>query len=116
MEDWRGETRGRGVDYVAKLPGCESPVEWYGQFPQLVAARDKHAEERGQIDMMIALDKWGCLSVKLADSWEGLDAMEDTRLLVQTQFGKRLILMSAIDAHEYIPPEADDEEYEEPGS
>jgi hypothetical protein len=35
---------------------------------------------------------------------------------VQTQFEKRLILVSAIDAHEVIPPKADDEEYEDLGA
>jgi hypothetical protein len=40
---------------------------------------------------------------------QDLDAMEDTRLLVQTQFGKRLIL-STIDANKVIPLEADNEE------
>jgi hypothetical protein len=44
-EDWKRETiylKARGVDYKAKLSGCESPVEWYGQFPQLIAAREEH--------------------------------------------------------------------------
>jgi hypothetical protein len=44
------------------------------------------------------------------------DAMEDTRLLAQTQFSKRLVMLNAIDAHELIPPEMGDEEYEEPGA
>ncbi len=38
--------------------------------------------------------------------------MEDTRLLEQTQYGKRLILLNAIDAYELIPPEVEDEDYE----
>jgi hypothetical protein len=40
---------------------------------------------------------------------QDLDAMEDIRLLVQTQFGKRLVLLNAIDAYELIPPKMDDE-------
>jgi hypothetical protein len=31
-------------------------MEW--PFPQTVAARDEQAEERDQIDLMIALDNW----------------------------------------------------------
>ncbi len=96
----------RGVDYIEKLPGCESPVEWYGQFSQLVAARDEQAEERGRIDLIIALEM--DQACRLVGRQE-LDAMEDTRLRVQTQFVKRLILVSAIDTYELIPPEADDE-------
>jgi hypothetical protein len=42
--------------------------------------------------------------------------MEDARILVQTQFGKRLILLSAVDAYDLIPPEGKDEEPEEPGA
>ncbi len=32
LEDWRGETfylEVRGVDYIARLLSCESPVVWY---------------------------------------------------------------------------------------
>ncbi len=39
--------------------------------------------------------------------------MEDTRLLAQTQFGRRLVLLSVIYAYELIPPKGDDEEHEE---
>jgi hypothetical protein len=52
LEDWRGKTaylKARGVDYIARLPGCENPVGWYGQLPH---------EERGRIDLMIELDNW----------------------------------------------------------
>jgi hypothetical protein len=41
LEDWKGEIvyiKARGVDYKARLPGCEDPVRWYSQFPQLVVA------------------------------------------------------------------------------
>jgi hypothetical protein len=41
------------------------------------------------------------------------DTMEDTRLLAQTQFRRRLVLLNAIDAHVLIPPKEDDEEHEE---
>ncbi len=61
LEDWKRETvymEARGVDYIARLPGCEDPVRWYGRFPRLAAARDIEAEEKGHKDMMIALDNW----------------------------------------------------------
>jgi hypothetical protein len=41
LEDWKGETvyiKVRGVNFIARLRGCESPLGWYDQFPQLVAA------------------------------------------------------------------------------
>ena len=62
---------------------------------------------------MIALDN--CQACRLAGR-QDLDEMEGAKLLMQTQFGKRLILVSTIDEHELIPPEVDDEEYEEPGA
>ncbi len=40
---------------------------------------------------------------------QDLDTMEDTRLLVQTQYGKSLIL-TTIDANKVIPLEADNKE------
>jgi hypothetical protein len=120
LEDWRGETvyiEARGVDYIARLPGCENPVRWYDQFPQLAAALDEQEEERSHIDLMIALDNWrwmpvcqACLLVGRQDQ----DEMEDTRLLAQTQFRKRLVMLNATDANELIPPEMADEDYEEP--
>jgi len=61
---------------------------------------------------MKALDNWRWMHVPQASRLAGrqdLDTMEDTRLLVQTQYGKSLIL-STIDANKVIPLEADNEE------
>ncbi len=44
------------------------------------------------------------------------DEMEDARFLAQKQFGKRLVLLNAMDAYELIQPEGEDEEYEETGA
>jgi hypothetical protein len=91
LEDWKGETvyiKARGVDYIARLPGCESPVGCYSQFPQLAAARDEQAEERGHINMLTALDNWNWMPVR--QTWRLVERkdrgkMEDTQILVQKQ-------------------------------
>jgi hypothetical protein len=102
-----------GSHYIARLPGCESPVGWYDRFPQLVAARDEQAEERSQIDLMIVLDNWKWMPVRQACRLVGRqdwDAMEHTRLLAQTQFGGR-----GASQRELNLPEGDDEEPEDRG-
>jgi hypothetical protein len=70
-------------------------------------------------DLMIAQDNWRWMHVCQACRLIGrqdLDAIEDTRLLAHTQYGKRLILPNAIDAYELIPPEVEDEDCEKPGA
>ncbi len=88
------------------------------QDKKISAILSYDAEQRGQIDLMIALDNWRwmpvCQVCRMVEARPG--HKKDTRLLVQKQFGKRLILVSAIDDHELIPPEADDEESEEHGA
>jgi hypothetical protein len=65
---------------------------------------------------MIALDNWRWMLVRQACRlvWrQDLDATEDTRLLAQTQFGKKADpahCRRAIDAYELIPPEVEDED------
>jgi hypothetical protein len=76
LEDWRGETvyiKARGVDYIARLPGCESPMGWYSRFPQLAAERDEQPEDSGHIDMMIALDNLKWMPVRQACRLVGLN-------------------------------------------
>jgi hypothetical protein len=91
-------------------------VRWYDHFPQLAAAHDGRAEKRGHIDLMIARDNWRWMPVHQACRLVGRQDqgdMEDTRLLAQTQFRKRLVMLSATDAYELIPPELADQDYEE---
>ncbi len=63
---------------------------------------------------MIALDNWRWMPFGQA-CWllgrQDWDAMENTRLLAQTQFGNRLILLNAMDAYELILHEVEDEDY-----
>jgi hypothetical protein len=40
---------------------------------------------------------------------QDLDDLENAMFLAQTQFGKRLILLDALDAQEVLPPEGDNE-------
>jgi hypothetical protein len=120
LEDWRGKTvyiEARGIDYIARLQGCENPVRWHDQFPKLAAACDGQAEKKGHINLMIALDNWSWMPVRQACQLMGRqdqDKMEDTRLLAQTQLGKRLVMLRATDACELIMPELADKGYEEP--
>jgi hypothetical protein len=68
LEDWRGETaylKARGMDYIAVLPGKKYDQEDLKCFPQLEAAQDDQVESRGQIQLMIALDNWRYMPVRL---------------------------------------------------
>ncbi len=115
MTDWKGEVKclwARGVDYIAQLPGNEDPRKWYDRFPGLAEARDAEAEEKAPIEMMIAKDNWKWMPVRQASRLtERQDnaKVKDRRLLAQTQFGKRLLLLPCVEASEVVPPEEDDE-------
>jgi hypothetical protein len=121
LEDWRGETaylKARGVDYIAALPGKKYDQEDLESFPQLVAARDEQVESRGQIQLMIALDNWRYMPVRLVDGPAGSTdryGLEDMKFLARTQFGKRFVLLDALDAFEVIPPETGDGREEKDG-
>ncbi len=114
LEDGRGETtylKARGVDYIAVLPGKKHDQEDLKCFPQLVAARDEQAESRGQIQLMIALDNWRYMPVRQVIGRAGSSNkydLDDMKFLARTQFGKRLVLLDALDASEVIPPETGD--------
>jgi hypothetical protein len=73
-----------------------------------------HAKLNIKKDLMIALDNWRWMPFGQA-CWllgrQDWDAMENTRLLAQTQFGNRLILLNAMDAYELILHEVEDEDY-----
>ncbi|MFN9907790.1 MAG: hypothetical protein ACK56F_16955, partial [bacterium] len=87
-------------------------------FPQLVAARDEQVESRGQIQLMIALDNWRYMPVRLVDGPAGSTdryGLEDMKFLARAQFGKRLVLLDALDAYEVIPPETEDGREEKGG-
>jgi hypothetical protein len=112
--DWKGDVRflwARGVDYIAQLPGKEDPTKWYDKFPGLAAARDTEAEEKAPIEMMIAQDNWRWMQVRQS-SWltERQDTAKaiDRRVLARTQFGKRLLILSEVEATGIIPAEEDD--------
>ncbi len=111
LGDWRGETaylKARGVDYIAVLPGKKYDQEDLKCFPQLVAARDEQVESCGQIQLMIALDNWRYMPVRLVDGPAGSTDrydLEDMKFLARMQFGKRLVLLDALDASDVIPPE-----------
>jgi hypothetical protein len=121
LEDWRGETaylKARGVEYIAALPGKKYDQEDLRSFPQLVAARDEQVESRGQIQLMIALDNWRYMPVRLVDGPAGSTdryGLEDIKFLARTQFGKRFVLLDALDAFEVIPPETGDGREEKDG-
>jgi hypothetical protein len=123
IADWKGEVKylwARGVDYIAQLPGKEDPTKWYDRFPGLVAARDTEAEEKAPIEMMIAQDNWKWMPVRQS-SWlaERQDRVKekDRRVLAQTQFGKRLLILPELEASEIIPAEEDDaDDYIERGA
>jgi hypothetical protein len=121
LEDWRGETaylKARGVDYIAALPGKKYDQEDLRGFPQLVAAWDEQVESRGQIQLMIALDNWRYMPVRLVDGPAGGTdqyGLEDMKFLARTQFGKRFVLLDALDAFEVIPPETGDGREEKNG-
>ena len=93
LEDWRGETaylKARGVDYIAALPGKKYDQEDLRGFPQLVAAWDEQVESRGQIQLMIALDNWRYMPVRLVDGPAGSTdryGPEDMKFLARTQIG-----------------------------
>ena len=105
LEDWRGETaylKARGVEYIAALPGKKYDQEDLRSFPQLVAARDEQVESRGQIQLMIALDNWRYMPVRLVDVPAGSTdryGLEDMKFLARTQFGRRLVLLDALEQH-----------------
>jgi hypothetical protein len=96
------------VDYIAKLPVKENPPGMFKQFPQLIDARDEQAREHNQIHLMISLDNWRWMPVRqasrLTDSQDP-DDLKSVMFLAKMQFGKRLILLDALDAQEIIPPE-----------
>ncbi len=121
LEDWRGETaylKARGVDYIAVLPGKKYDQEDLKCFPQLVAAQDDQVESRGQIQLMIALDNWRYMPVRLVSGLAGSPDrydLEDMKFLARTQFGKRLVLLDALDASEVIPSETGDGQEEKDG-
>jgi hypothetical protein len=121
LEDWRGETaylKARGVDYIAVLLGKRYDQEDLKFFPQLVTAQDEQVESRGQIQLMIALDKWRYMPVRLVNGPAGSPDrydLEDMKFLARTQFGKRLVLLDALDASEVIPPETGDGREEKDG-
>jgi hypothetical protein len=74
LEDWRGETaylKARGVDYIAVLPGKKYDREDFKCFLQLVTAQDEQVENRGQIQLMIALDNWRYMPVRLVSGPAG---------------------------------------------
>jgi hypothetical protein len=122
LGDWRGEManlKARGVDYIAVLPGKKYDQEDLKCFPQLAAARDEQVESRGQIHLMIALDNWRYMPVRLVDGPAGSTDrydLEDMKFLARTQFGKRLVLLDALDAFEVIPPETEDGRGEKDGT
>ncbi len=99
------------MDYIAQLPGKEDPTKWYDRFPGLAAARDKEAEEKAPIEMMIAHDNWKWMPVHQS-SWltERQDEAKakDRRVLAHTQFGKRLLILSDVEASGIIPAEEGD--------
>jgi hypothetical protein len=99
--------------------GSQIPRRWYDKFPGLAAARDTEAEEKAPIEMMIAQDNWKWMPVRQASRLtERRDEIKvkDRRILAQTQFGKRLLLLPRIEASEIISPEEDDDdEYIERG-
>jgi hypothetical protein len=106
----------RGVDYIAKLPGIKNPMGWYKQYPRVAGAWDEQAEQRSQINLMIALDNWWWRPVRQASRLSERHDQEDlecAKLLVQTQFRKRLILLNMIEAYKVIPREAEDELFED---
>ncbi len=110
--------KARGVDYIAVLPGKKYDREDLKSFPQLVAARDEQVESRGQIQLMIALDNWRYMPLRLVDGPAGSTDrydLEDMKFLARTQFGKRLVLLDALDASEVIPPETEDGREEKGG-
>ncbi len=83
--------KARGVDYIAALPGKKYDQEDLRGFPQLVAAWDEQVESRGQIQLMIALDNWRYMPVRLVDGPAGSTDrydLEDMKFLARTQFGK----------------------------
>jgi hypothetical protein len=84
----------------------------FEQFPQLVAARDEQVEEPGLIHLMITLDNWQWILVRQAEqmaSGQDQDNLEYAKFLIQTQFGKRLIVLDGLNAYEVIPPKTGDE-------
>ncbi len=63
--------------------------------------------------MMIAQDNWLWMPVRQASRLtERRDEtkVKDRRVLIQTQFGKRLLLLPAVEASEVIPSEEDDDD------
>jgi hypothetical protein len=112
LEDWRGETtylKARGVDYIAMLPGKKHDQEELKCFLQLLAAQDKQVESPGQIQLMIALDNWRYMPVRLVIGPAGSpDRYDLMKFLARMQFGKRLVLLDALNASEVIPPETGD--------
>jgi hypothetical protein len=114
IADWKGEVKylwARGVDNIAQLPGKEDPTRWYDRFPGLAAARDTEAEEKAPIEMMIGQDNWKWMPVRQS-SWlterQDETKTKDRRLLAQTQFGKRLLILPDVEASEIIPGEEGD--------
>ncbi|MFN9906088.1 MAG: hypothetical protein ACK56F_08190, partial [bacterium] len=110
--------KARGVDYIAVLPGKKYDQEDLKCFPQLLAAQDDQVESRGQIQLMIALDNWRYMPVRLVSGPAGSPDrydLEDMKFLARTQFGKRLVLLDALDAFEVIPPETGDGREEKGG-
>jgi hypothetical protein len=60
---------------------------------------------------MIALDNWRYMPVRLVIGPAGSPDrynLEDMKFLARTQFGKRLVLLDALDASEVIPPKTGD--------
>ena len=71
-------------------------------------ARDTEAEKKAPIEMMIAQDNWKWMPVRLATQLtERLHDSEvkGQRVLAQTQFGERLLLLPRVEASEIIPAE-----------
>jgi hypothetical protein len=67
---------------------------------------------------MIALDNWRYMPVRLVDGLAGSTdryGLENMKFLARTQFGKRFVLLDALDAFEVIPPETGDGREEKDG-
>ena len=108
LEKWDGETiyvKAYGVEYIGHLPGHEFSGRALSEYPELAGTRDEQVEEPGDVELMIALDNWQYMPVRRASriTDPGGDLATCTSV-VQSQFGKRCMVLYSMDAFELIPP------------